>query len=146
MLPVKMKPGANRGRTAMRAHRSMRRAQRGMSFWSLLFLLFVFGFFILLGLKTIPIYLNQLKVDKNLRGVARDNDYDPDNPLSLMRALEKRWDLDDIEYLDYHQVKVVNKLHGRAMSYDYEARQNLFMNVFVVIHFQGDVPLSKSAD
>jgi hypothetical protein len=141
-----MVSGANRGRIAMRAHRSMRRAQRGMSFWSLLFLLFVFGFFTLVGLKTIPLYLNQLKVDKNLRGVARDNDYDPNNPGTLVRALEKRWDLDDIQYLDYHQVKVVNKVRGKVMSYDYEARQNLFLNVYVVIQFQDDVPLSKSVD
>jgi len=112
-------------------------AQQGMSFWELLFLLFVIGFFSLVGIKCFPIYMNQLKVVKAVTGVA-SMPLDVDNdPASLGRALEKRWDLDDIDYLDWHKVKAVKTVRGHEIAYDYEARQNLFFNIFIVIHFDG---------
>jgi len=58
-------------------------------------------------------------------------------PRLARRALEKRWDLDDIDYLDWHKVKAVKTVRGHEIAYDYEARQNLFFNIFIVIHFDG---------
>ncbi len=122
--------------------------QRGMSFWSLLFVLGVFGFAILVAMKLIPIYLNQMKVTKVVRAVAQEmrgagGEIDPND---LRRSLEKRWDIEDIDWLEYQDIKLTRVGNKRSLKYDYEARKNLFQNIFIVVDFQDDVLITNSAD
>jgi hypothetical protein len=119
-----------------------------MSFWSLLFVLGVFGFAILVAMKLIPIYLNQMKVTKVVRAVAQEmrgagGEIDPND---LRRSLEKRWDIEDIDWLEYQDIKLTRVGNKRSLKYDYEARKNLFQNIFIVVDFQDDVLITNSAD
>ena len=59
----------------------------------------------------------------------------------LRRDIEKRFDIDYISQLEAKDIKITRTDAGMSMGYDYEARANLFANVFVVIHFAEMIPL-----
>ena len=125
-----------------------RQAQRGMSFWSLLVVLAVIAFFAIVGVKVIPLYLNQLKVTKAVHGVADELTVDPANidPYTLQNALQRRWDIEDVQDLSPKEVKLVRTENGPKLAYDYEARVRLFYNIYVVVDFKDQVSFRKEAD
>ena len=119
--------------------------QRGMTFWSLLYVLGTLGFIVVVAMKMIPIYLNQMKVDDVVKNVVKEARVDSGggqlNFPDIQRALEKRWDIENINYIDWHDVRPVNTKNGRVLSYDYEARELLFYNIYIVVHFADQVRL-----
>lgn len=130
----------------MRSFGSTPSRQHGMTFWQLLFLVFVFGFFGLIGFQTIPVYLDWFSADRNIREVARSGNFNLEDPHSVTLALEKKWDIDYIKYLDYRDIKVVKTVNGPALQYDYEVRKPLFFNVELVMTFQNSISLGKTVD
>ena len=130
----------------MRSFESTPRYQHGMTFWQLLFLVFVFGFFGLIGFQTIPVYLDYFSAARDIREVARAGDYNVEDPATVTRSLERKWDIDYIKYLDYRDVKIVKTGSGPVFSYDYEVRKPLFYNIELVMTFKGTAPLAKSVD
>ena len=64
---------------------------------------------------------------------------------AVRKALQKFWDVDDITRLDYKDVKIKRSDRGRFMVYDYEAKERLFYNIYIVIHFKGEVPLRSAS-
>lgn len=130
----------------MRSFGSTPRRQRGMTFWQLLFLAFVLGFFGLMIFQCGPVYLDWISADRNIRDVARHGDFNLEDPSTVTRALEKKWDIDYIKYLDYHDIKVVKTSGGPTLAYDYEVRKPLFYNIELVMTFKNNIPLAKSAD
>lgn len=121
--------------------------QRGAGFWGLLFNLAVFGFAALVIIKTLPLYLNELKVRKAVRGVAEELRLNGDGAdgFLLKQALERRWDIEDVKVLSVQDVKLVNLPRGRALTYDYPAEVNLFYNVSVVVRFHDSVSLRSAS-
>jgi len=122
--------------------RSLQR-QRGLGIVSLVFVLAVIGFVAIVVVKTWPMYLNQMKVASAMNKIASDSGYANADPVSIRSDLQKYWDIDDVEYLSVKDVKIKRTDRGRFLSYDYEARERLFYNIYIVIHFADDVPLSN---
>ena len=130
----------------MRSFGSTSLRQRGMTFWQLLFYVFVFGFFGLMAFETLPVYLDYFSALKNVRDVARVGDFNVEDPATVTRSLEKKWDIDYIKYLDFHDIKLTKLPGGPALTFEYEVRKPLFYNIELVMTFQGNVPLAKSVD
>ncbi|HEX7381321.1 MAG TPA: DUF4845 domain-containing protein [Nevskiaceae bacterium] len=113
--------------------------EAGLSFWQFLVMLVVIGFVALMLIKTVPLYLNEMKVNAAVDDVAQNGRLGHDASVySIRRALQDHWDIDDIDTLTPADVGVSRDTgDGRTLSWDYEARTNLFMNVYLVIHFTG---------
>jgi hypothetical protein len=122
---------------------SFRGAQRGAGLWGTLFLFAVIGFVALLAIKCVPIYLNQLKITKAVHQVAEQNRSAGGevDVYGIRSSLQKRWDIDDMDYVQPKDIQVLRSERGLSLSYDYEAKTLLFYNIFLVIHFAEDVPL-----
>ena len=119
------------------------RHQRGLGWFGLLFVLAVIGFVSIVVVKTLPMYLNQMKVASAMQKVAADPENGNADPLTIRRDLQKYWDIDDVQYLTVADVKVKRTERGRFLSYDYESREHLFYNIYIVIHFADDVQLAN---
>jgi hypothetical protein len=119
------------------------RGQRGLGLFGFIFVLALIGFLALVTIKVVPLYLNQMTLKRDLSEVANQvnsagNEIDIGE---LRRDVEKRFDIDYISQLEAKDIKVTNNEKGVVMGYDYEARANLFSNVYIVIHFKDDIPL-----
>ena len=121
----------------------LRSRQQGIGWFGLLFVFAVLGFFTVVGMKVLPLYLNQMKIASSVSKVAGDASQADSEVGELRKSLQRYWDIESIDTLTPKDIKVKRTEQGRFLSYDYEAREHLFYNVYVVIHFQADVPLRK---
>lgn len=119
--------------------------QRGLGWFGLTFVFGTIAFFAIIAIKVGPLYLNHFNVVKIVKGVADNADYANASPQEIRTTLERRWDIDYVNQLDDKDVKIKRGPKGRMLSYDYEARVNLFYNVFVVIHFKDDFVMKQGS-
>ena len=115
--------------------------QRGLGWFGLLFVFGTIAFAALIAIKVGPLYMNHMTMVRNVKSVADDETMGAAEPHAIRRALEARWDIDYINQIDDKDIKIKRSDKGRVLAYDYEARVNLFYNVFVVIHFAGEHPM-----
>ena len=117
--------------------------QRGLGLFGLLFVFAVIGFTALIIMRCWPIYLNQMKIAKAIKNVATSGDASgAQDATALYRPLERFWDIDSIDNLDYKKVKLIRSDRGRAISYKYEARTPLFYNISLLMEFEDTVPVT----
>jgi hypothetical protein len=91
-------------------------------------------------MNVIPLYLNEMKVYKAVGYTAKN---DGGQPLPQMRKeMQKRWDVEAIDFPTVQEVKVVNAGGSKSLSYDYEGRAEIFPDIYVVVHFHKQFPIS----
>lgn len=114
--------------------------QRGLGMWGWIVVLGLIAFFAVVGIKTIPVYLNHAQVLKALNGVAREGQGDAVS--ALRSGMQRRWDIDYIQHVEPRDIKVVRTPGGgRAFAYDYFVEKHLFYNVYITLYFRGEVPI-----
>lgn len=124
--------------------RSLKR-QRGLGWFGLLFVFGTIAFFAIIAVKVGPIYMNHMTVMKIVKSVADNADYANAPPTEIRKTLERRWDIDYVNYLDYREIKIKRAKQGRLLAYDYAAEVNLFYNVFVVVKFKDEFPMKPGS-
>ncbi len=115
--------------------------QRGLGWFGMLFIFGTIAFVAIIVVKVGPLYMNHMTMVRNVKAVADDATMGTAEPNVIRRALESRWDVDYISQIDDKDIKIKRSDKGRVLAYDYEARVNIFYNVFVVIHFTGEHPM-----
>lgn len=120
--------------------------QRGLGWFGMLFVFGTLAFVVICVIKVGPLYLNQFTVAKAVKGVAEDPEMANADALVIRDRLRARWDVDYIDQVDYKDIKIKRTDRGRLLSYDYEARVNLFYNITIAIQFKGDEPMRNSAN
>ncbi len=120
--------------------------QRGVGLFGFIVIMALIGFFALVTVKTIPLYLNEMKIKRSVHAVAADpENADKDIPY-IVERLQRRWDVEDAYMLEPRDVKVVkDKGGGRSLKYDYDARVNLFYNIYLVVQFTGNEKMRTPA-
>ncbi|AXQ30221.1 DUF4845 domain-containing protein [Solimonas sp. K1W22B-7] len=121
----------------------LRHRQKGIGWFGLLFIFGTIAFVAIVGGKCFPLYMNQFKLQSALNKVATGGNLANDDAgASLRSELQRYWDIDDITRILPKDIKLRRNERGRFLIYDYEAREKLFYNIFIVIHFQGEVQVS----
>jgi hypothetical protein len=121
-----------------------RSRQSGIGIFGFIVIMGLIGFFAILTIKMIPLYLNEMKVKRAVHAVAIDPDNADKDVAYITERLQRRWDVEDTrdDLLLPKEVKVVKTKDGRRhLMYDYDAREKLFYNIFVVVQFTGDEPM-----
>lgn len=119
--------------------------QRGLGWFGLLFVFGTIAFFAIIVVKVGPLFMNEGTVIRVVKGVAESADYADAPPSEIRKTLERRWDIDYINHLDDRDVKIKRGPKGRMLSYDYEAKVNLFYNIWVVVKFKNDFPMKPGS-
>ncbi len=120
--------------------RSMRKQQGGI--YGVLFVLGVLGIVVMITLKVLPIYLNQMKIAGAVKQIADSPQYTAATVRDIRRDMQKRWDIEDVKHLTVKDVKIIKGKNGRALKYDYEVRVNLVANWDLVLWFKDQLPMS----
>ena len=116
----------------------LRHRQRGLGLWGWIFVLGFIGFVAMVTLKLVPIYLAELSIQRVVKSTAEDQGNAGLALPELRRAMRTRWDVEGITTLRVEDVKLVKTPGGRSLSYDYEARTELFYNISLVVHFKSE--------
>lgn len=117
----------------------LRSRQKGMGWFGMLIMFGLIGFFAIVTMKTLPLYLNEMKIKRAVQRVATEPELkNAEGQEQIRSALLKWWTVEDITRLDYKDVKIKRSDKGRTIGYDYRAEEILFYNIYISIHFKND--------
>jgi len=120
----------------------MQSKHRQQGFFKLFFVFGSIAFVAIVGVKLFPLYMNELKVAKVVKGAATEGTMDA---AELRKSLQRRWDIDDITIITPKDIFIERGQNGGgALSYRYEARTHLFYNVDLVLAFEGRAPVKAN--
>lgn len=123
---------------------NLRSRQLGLGWFGMLFVLGTIAFVAIIVVKVGPMYLNQMKVASSVHKVAADPENGKQEVGQLRRDLQRYWDIETINYLEPRDINVKRTQQGRFLSYEYEAREHLFYNIFIAVEFADDVQLPNT--
>ena len=120
--------------------------QRGLGMWGWIFVLGVIGFVTMITLDLIPIYLQEMSIQRVVKLAADDASNANAGPAEVRKALQTRWDVEGITTLSPKDVQLIKTPNGRAMMYDYDAKAELFANLTLVAHFHKQFNMSGAGN
>jgi hypothetical protein len=110
--------------------------QRGMTMWSLLFVLSMIALVVFLVLKLLPVYLADMKVRSALDSVTRQSDAGSMSKGELIEGLAKRFDIDNIEHVNLGKdLTITARGRNRSIRIKYEAVVPMVGNVSALMEF-----------
>lgn len=118
----------------------MRSRQTGITFIGWVFLLVPIAIVGYAAIRLTPVYLNYMKVAKTLKQTAEEHKNDSMlNPAAVHKSLEKRFDIEGINYPEVTDVTVARTGDNWNLSVDYEDMVPMFAGISLVVHFDKSV-------
>ena len=117
--------------------------QQGLTFISLVFILGLIGFFVLLGLKIGPIYLNHSKVVSALADIKKTPDIEVQSEGEIRSSLSKRFDINYVD--DVNQDDITITRHGNYLKVviEYEVARKIAGNLSVLVEFNDNIEVGN---
>jgi len=119
-----------------------RKAQKGMTLIGFIFILAFVLFFVYIGIKLIPIYLNHFSVVSEVNAVADQPGSANIPPNTLRRNLVSRLDLSYVEYVEAQDISIERGQDVRLII-DYKVETHLIGNIDAVISFRTERELNN---
>ena len=115
------------------------RNQKGASLWMVMLVVSILGFGAVFGLKLLPMYMQWWKVEKAVAG-ALQSGAGSASKREITTAIVRRLDVDGIYHMkeaNLSDFMTIEKKGSRVKIFiDYEQRDALGGNVFLVTHFE----------
>jgi len=113
--------------------------QRGMTIWSLSFVLAVLGISVYLVFLLLPPYMDDYKVRTTLNNLVKQSDIGTMTRDDIVTSLEKRFDIDTISHINLKQDLTVEKRGPfRIIQIHYETEIPVVGNLYFVLKFRHD--------
>lgn len=110
--------------------------QQGMALWKLIVLLTLTGTGILIGIKSVPVYLTNYEIHEALEWAAHQPHLHDASENEIHDALARRFNVGYINIIDSEDVKIKRVDKGRRLSVSYHKNIWLFNNLY--LHFKFD--------
>jgi hypothetical protein len=119
--------------------------QKGITLIGFLLMFIFFGFYVLLGLKLAPIYLEYYKVKSSLASLKKEQGMAEKTPRDVLVFLQKRWDVNDINRITADKSVVVEKRQNTMkIQLDYEVEEPILGNVSALVKFKDSFTIGES--
>ena len=115
--------------------RVMVRKQCGMTMLSWLIVLAVVVFFILVGIKMVPTYLENYSIKQVLENMENDRKVRSMSPAEMKKSFFKRLKINSVYEFDRDAIKIKKEKFGTRFALDYEIRKPVAGNVAIVMTF-----------
>lgn len=121
----------------------LQQRQKGMTFLGYVIVLGVIGFFAIMAMKLVPLYLEYQSVVKIMNGVAAESTANA-SPASIRGTIQKRLDVNNIERVTAKDFVLKRERDGTTLSVDYEARTQFAGRLWFLLMFDHTVELRGS--
>jgi len=118
--------------------------QRGLTFISWLVILFVAGFFIMIGIKITPVYLDNFAVKNALESVKNEPFSGRKSVRELRSMILKRLDVNSIRHVTSDHIHFERKRGLTRINVAYEERLPVAYNISLVMTFDETVELTAN--
>ncbi len=109
--------------------------QRGLTFVTLVFILCILGFFIMLGLKIGPIYMNHSKVVNALAAVENMTDVETMSKRAILNSLQKRFGINYVDKVGDEDITITKATGYTKVEIEYERVEKIVGNLSVLVEF-----------
>lgn len=108
-----------------------------MTIWALIYLLFTAGLLLLVGIKSVPVYMNAYDVRETIEWAAEQPKLKTAPAAEIQQAIQRRFDAGYVDNLNGRDVAVSRVAGGgREISVAYEVRRPLLFNTSLVYSFE----------
>lgn len=118
--------------------------QQGITFMGFVLLMVLIGFFALLGLKLVPVYLDHYKVLSVLKSLENDKDLPSRSRDEILKTFEKRWDIDMIDSVTKDDVTITKDMHRIKVQIAYDVTKPILGNVDALVHFDDSIEVDNN--
>lgn len=113
------------------------RDQKGMSVIGIIVILILIGMVAVLGLKTIPSYLEYFQIKKAVAGIAASGET-KGTVADVRKAFDRRAQIDDIQAITAADLEITKEGSELVISFSYPKKVHLFAQVNLLFEFQGN--------
>lgn len=113
----------------------MANRQKGMTMLSWLVVLGILVFFVLIGIKMVPTYLENYSIKQVLANMENDRKVRTMSAGEMKKAFMKRLKINSVYEFDRNSIKIKKEKFGTKFSVDYEIRKPVAGNVSIVMEF-----------
>lgn len=117
--------------------------QSGLSFWSLLILIPMVGFYFFLGIKIGPEYMSYMSVKTAVEGVANEERLNAPSRQDLRESINKRIDVSSVYYMKKEYINFKEMEDGLHIITSYSREIPMISNIFVALKFDHDVKVKE---
>ena len=96
-------------------------------------------FFILVGIKMVPTYLENYSLRQVLANMEQDRAVRNMSPGEMKKSFIKRLKINSVYEFDRNAIKINKEKFGTRFAVDYEVRKPVAGNVFIVMAFSESV-------
>jgi hypothetical protein len=122
---------------------AMRRQQRGITAISFLIIAAMVAAIGYAGVRLIPIYLNQMKVQQLLNDLKSEYDGQNVTPSALQSAIGRRLDIEMLDFPSVGDFRIEKVGNGYRVSVAYEDRVPYAANLSLVAEFDNSVEIRR---
>ncbi len=115
--------------------------QQGMTGLGWLTILFLIGFFAFLGVKIIPIYLENYQVKSVVKSLKQEPMITKKTVGEIRKLIKKRLKINSVYDLKKENIKIKKSGGLLTVEIAYEVRKPMLSNIFVVVSFSDKVEL-----
>ena len=123
--------------------RSLHR-QKGISFWALLILVPMIGFYVFIGIKIGPEYMNFLSVKKAIESVASETGIKKPSRQEMRVSINKRFNVSSIYFMKKEYIVFKEMKDGMHILTNYDREIPLGGNVYITLKFEHDALVKNS--
>ena len=109
--------------------------QNGMTMMSWLVVLAIAVFFILIGIKMVPTYMENYSIRQVLENMEADISVRKMSPLEMKKSFIKRLKINSVYEFDTDAITIKKEKSGTSFAVDYEVRKPVAGNVSIVMAF-----------
>ena len=117
--------------------------QQGLTFISLVFILGLIAFFVLLGLKIGPIYLDHSKVVSALAEIEKTPDIEQQSEAQIRDSLSKRFNMNYVNDVTQDDITVTKHGNYLKVAIEYEVVRKIAGNLSVLVEFNDVIEAGK---
>lgn len=118
------------------------KSQKGWTMWSLSFTLLILGTAAWLGLKVVPLYMDNSTIKAALQSIQNDRSLADASYDEIYDVIDKRLDINGIRHLTQDDIEFVEEATYTQVRIDYEKRLPLVSNMDLVLTFKNHVNLA----
>jgi Tfp pilus assembly major pilin PilA len=117
--------------------------QQGLTFISLVFVLGLIAFFVLLGLKIGPIYLDHSKVVSALAEIEKTVHIEELSEAEIRNSLSKRFNINYVNDVTQDDITVTKQGNYLKVAIEYEVVRKIAGNLSVLVEFNDFIEVGE---
>lgn len=113
----------------------MMKRQQGLTAIGMIVLLSCLAFFVLLGIRLVPAYIENFKISSAMEGVVSEPEIAQKSVAEIQKMLSRRLDIDDVDSINGTDISVTRENRNLVLTADYEVRTPLLANIELLVTF-----------